>query len=360
MSRILCLIDSLGPGGAQRQLMGLGFFLKEQGYDVIVAAYHDNRFYDDQLLSKGAQYVYVRKAHKGILRQWHLMRFIAKVNPDVLISFLESPSIRACVAHIFNRKFKLIVSERNTSQHTGLTERVRFNLFRLADFVVPNAYAQSEYINTNFPFLSNKVYTIPNFVDLEHFVPPYNKTRRNVPEILIVATIWASKNTLGLLDAIAKLKEEGFRFHINWYGKVESKIDYFNQCVNKVRELGVGDCISFKEKTTQIRECYQDADYFCLPSFYEGTPNVICEAMACGLPVACSNVCDNSRYVAENENGFLFDPHNIESIAYALKRMLSLADDDYARYCLCSRKKAEQLLSRERFVKSYIELIEKI
>ena len=355
---ILCLIDTLGPGGAQRQLVGLAIFLKEQGYDVIVAAYFDNHFYVDQLLSAGVRYEYVRKAQKGLFRQWYLMRFIKRLHPNVVISYLESPSMRACVAHLFNRTFRLIVSERNTTQQTGRNEKIRFNLFLLADYVVPNSFAQSDYITKTFPFLANKVVTIPNFVDLQHFVPPTQRMRKLIPEIIVVATIWASKNTIGFIDAVAKLKASGKHFHISWYGKDVTHLDYFNQCQEKIMRLGVDDYFKLKEKTSSIRDKYLEADYFCLPSFYEGTPNVICEAMACGLPIVCSNVCDNSRYVKEDENGFLFNPKDPDSIAIALERMLSLSDVDYQIFCQNSRGRAEKLLSKEKFVEAYIKLIE--
>lgn len=358
MKRILCLIDSLGPGGAQRQLVGLATFLKERGYDVIVATYHDNRFYVDQLLTAGVPYVYLKKAERSLKRIWHIARYIRKVKPDVVISYLETPSICACVARFFYRKFKLIVSERNTTQHTGRNEKIRFNLFRLANYVVPNAFAQEDYIKVTFPFLTNKVVTIANYVDLQQFTPPAKRQRREIPEIIVAATIWASKNTIGFVDAVAQIKASGKRFHVSWYGKDATHLDYFNKCQQKIKQLDVEDCLELKEKTTAIREKYRNADYFCLPSYYEGTPNVICEAMACGLPVACSDVCDNSKYVVEGENGFLFNPQDASSIAAAIEKMLSLDESQYEVFCSNSRKRAEVMLSEDKFVQSYIKIIE--
>ena len=358
MKKVLCLIDSLGPGGAQRQLVGLASFLKENDYDVTVAYYHDNRFYEDQLISANISYVYFKKAHNSFFRILHIARYIRIFNPNVVISYLETPSICACIARLFNHRFKLIVSERNTTQHTGRNEKIRFNLFRIADYVVPNAYSQETYIRTTFPQLADKTVTIPNFVDLDHFVSPMERKRREFPEIMIAASIWPSKNTLGFIDAVSILKEKGYHFHISWYGKSESNIDYYNKCYAKVSQLGLEDCISLKEKTFKIKDCYLEADLFCLPSFYEGTPNVICEAMACGMPIICSDVCDNSRYVEDGVNGFLFDPHNAVSMANALERMLSMTDADYKAYCRNSRERAEKLLSKDKFVESYIKLIE--
>lgn len=358
MKHILCLIDSLGAGGAQRQLVGLAVFLKEKGYNVSVAFYHDYCFYSEYLSANDIPYVYLTKAKKSVSRIWHIACYIRKTRPEVVISYLETPSICACLAHIFNRRFKLIVSERNTTQHTGWNERIRFNLFKFANYVVPNSYSQEEYIHMRFPRLKDKIFTIPNFVDLTHFVPPSERHRREVPEIMVAASIWHPKNTLGFIDAVAALKAKGLIFHISWYGKNEAYMDYFNDCQNKIMQLNVAEFIDLREKMTRIKECYQDADYFCLPSFYEGTPNVICEAMASGLPVACSDVCDNSRYVKEGINGFLFDPHNTNSIAISLEQMLSLDDVNYQKFCNNSRKRAENLLSKDKFIQSYIKLIE--
>ena len=356
--KVLLLVDSIGPGGAQRQLVGLATFLKEHEYDVSVACYHDNRFYVEQLLKNDIPYIYLKKANGSSFRIWHVARFIRHEKPNVVISYLETPSICACVAKLFNHSFKLIVSERNTTQHTGRNETIRFNLFRTADYVVPNAYSQEAYIREVFPCLAKKTATIPNFVDLVYFTPVY-KQRKSTPEIMVAASIWASKNTLGFIDAVALLKERGCNCHISWYGKSESNIDYYNQCQGKITQLGIEDYITLKEKTAQIKERYQESDLFCLPSFYEGTPNVLCEAMACGLPVLCSDVCDNGQYVKEGVNGYLFNPKDPQEMANKIECALLLSDDDYTDFCKKSRTIAEDKLSKKVFVEKYLKLLEK-
>lgn len=356
--KVLLLIDSLGAGGAQRQLVGLAVMLKQRGYDVTVATYHDNRFYVDTILDEGVPYVYLKSAHSPCKRIWAVARYIRRIKPDWVISYLETPSIVASIAHIFNKKFKLLVSERNTSQSIGKNEKIRFRLFKTADYVVPNAYAQEKFIVDNFPALKAKTVTIANFVDTDFFYP-VNHQRRDIPEIVVAASIWSPKNTLGFLDAVKILKERELKFHISWYGKANGNIDYFEECVQKAERLGISDCISLLDKTKAIREKYQDADYFVLPSFYEGTPNVICEAMACGLPIACSNVCDNPIYVKPNINGVLFDPNSPDNMADAIEKLLSLEDETYKLYRNNSRRIAEEKLSKAKFVESYIKLLEK-
>lgn len=355
--KILLLIDSLGAGGAQRQLVGLAVMLKQHGYDVIVATYHDNRFYVDTILNAGVPYVYLKEGHNPYKRIWAVAKYIKRIKPNWVISYLETPSIIASLAHMFNHSFKLIVSERNTTQMIGMNERIRFFLFRSANYVVPNAFAQEAFIINKFQSLKNKTITIANFVDTDIFTPILH-TRRNIPEIVVAASIWPPKNTLGFINAVKILKSRGLKFHISWYGKTTSNVDYFEECMDKIHQLEVDDYISLLDKTKQIKEKYQDADFFILPSFYEGTPNVVCEAMACGLPIACSNVCDNSIYVTPGENGTLFNPNLADSMADAIEALLSVDDETYVRYRKRSRQIAEEKFSMKKFIESYIKLLE--
>lgn len=354
--KILLLIDSLGAGGAQRQLVGLAVMLKQRGHNVIVVTYHDNQFYADTILNAGVPYVYLKKAENPLRRIPTIGNYIRKTKPDWVISYLETPSIVASVVRHFNSRFRLIVSERNTSPRIGKNEKIRFLLFKLADYIVPNAYSQEEFIVKYFTKLKPKTVTIANFVDTDYFHPVEHK-RRAVPEIVVAASIWPPKNTLGLIESIKILKQKGLRFHISWYGKMESNIDYYNECVQKIKNLDVSECLSLLDKTKDIREKYQNADYFLLPSFYEGTPNVICEALACGLPVACSRVCDNQIYVQDGINGYLFAPKSVEDMAETIAKLIATDDATYAAFRRNSRKMAEEKLSKSKFIESYEKLL---
>lgn len=356
-NKVLCFIDSLGAGGAQRQIVGLASMLHQRGLDVKVCYYHDIPFYRDYLDDSGVPHELISSASSHIKRIPAVIKYFIHERPNWVIAYLEIPSLIATFTKILCGRFRIIVSERNTSQHTNYKERIRFNIFRWADYVVPNAYSQEKYIKQTFSFLSNKIVTIPNFVDLDYFIPPTKRQRQKIPEIMIAASIWPSKNTLGFIDAVSVLKVKGYRFHISWYGLNVKNKEYGDQCQEKIRRLELEDYIELKEKTNRINECYQNADYFCLPSFYEGTPNVICEAMACGLPVVCSNVCDNSKYVIEGENGFLFDPLDTNSIVMSIEKIHSLNDSEYAAFCNKSREIVEQELSKEKFIKSYLSLL---
>lgn len=357
MKKILLFTDSLGAGGAQRQLVGLAIMLKEKGYDVKVSTYYDIDFYKKQLDDAGVPNELIPGADNTKKRILAVRSYFKKEHADWVIAYQETPSLVACAAKVLGCNYKLMVSERNTTQVVGMNERVRFFLYRWTDAIVPNSYSQEKYLAEHHPWMKRKLRTITNFVDLEHFNFVERK-KRDVPEIAIAASIWESKNTLGFIDAVTDLAKKSFKFHVSWYGKTESDIEYFNKCQSKIEDYGVQEYIELKEKTKQIKTVYQTADFFCLPSFYEGTPNVICEAISTGLPVACSDVCDNSIYVHEGVNGFLFNPLDTASIANAFIKMLSVDITEYDKLSARSRAIAEEKLSQARFVNEYIEIIE--
>lgn len=283
--------------------------------------------------------------------------FLKKERPDWVVAYQETPSLLACMAKVNGCKFRLIVSERNTTQTVGMNERVRFFLYRWADAIVPNSYAQENYLISHYPWMQKKLKTITNFVDLDYF-SFIERKKRKVPEIVIAATIWSSKNTLGFIEAVKKLVDRNCRFHVSWYGKSNIDMDYYNESLQKIQEYGIQDYIELKDKTKQIKNVYHNADLFCLPSFYEGTPNVICEAISTGLPVACSDVCDNYIYVKPGCNGVLFDPNNPNDMANKISQLLYISSLEFEKYQKNSRQIALGKLSKDVFVDAYVKIIE--
>ena len=146
------------------------------------------------------------------------------------------------------------------------------------------------------------------------------------------------------------------RYEVDWYGKYDTSTSYCKECEELLRDYNISN-VHLLHKTNQILEKYKDADVFCLPSFYEGTPNVLCEAIACGLPIVCSRVCDNPIYVQEGKNGFLFDPANPQDVANKIEKILTINPEQYVSYSQYSRVIAEKKLSQNVFYAKYLQLL---
>ena len=356
MKKIICLIESLGSGGAERQLSGLAVLLKHQGYDVEVWTYYPNDFYLPVLQEANVTYRYIASAQSKKKRLSVLYKELRKANPDTVIAYLDTACMVACVIKAIGGKFKLIVSERNTTQKLSKRERVKFWLYRLADYIVPNSQTQTEFIMTHFPALASKVKCVTNFVDTERFVPIHDKNVRSPRRILTVARIMPQKNVLEYIKAVKKVVDKGYELRVDWFGNSGDE-NYYHQCMQAVINNGLEEVFVFYPAKSSIIEEYQDADWFCLPSYYEGFPNVVCEAMSCGLPILASNVCDNAQIVEDGENGFLFDPHNEKQIVDVVIKSLEIKDSEMKEMCILSRKLAIDKFSSSVFVKKYINII---
>lgn len=357
MKKILLFTDILGSGGAQRQLVTLACLLKTRGYNVHILDYWDNPFYDEFLASNNIPFTHkLTKGKKNIIKM--LTAHINKLQPDVVISYMENPSIVACVSKLIaKKKFKLIVSERNTTQEITSNTRIRFFLFRLADYIVPNSHSQGKFINEHYANLSKKTRVITNVIDAKKFVPTEVRPKNNMFKFVVVARVVEQKNVLRFIEAVSILKEKGYNFRVDWYGEPYPP-EYFANCLHIQAEKDVEDVLYFHEPTREVVKVYQSADAFVLPSIYEGFPNVLCEAMSCGLPVIASAVCDNPNILCDERCGYLVDPLKTESIADAMEKMLNLSLEERYEMGNASRTHIESYFSEEKFVNSYIELIE--
>lgn len=362
MKKVLCLIDSLRlGGGAERQMIGLATFLKSSGYDIDLVSYHNHDSYLELTQRSDVKVTILQAKENKLSKLMAVRRYLKSVGGcDCIIAYKDGPTIIGCLLKLLGERSRLIVSERNTTQVISKKDKLKFMLYRWADYIVPNAHAQEEFIKKNFPKLGGKVVTITNFTDTTHF-HPIEKEANDKISILTVARVASQKNIPNYLEAIKLLKQEGFadKVHFNWFGIVQpGEETYGTACFKKRFDLGVEDMIDFHPATKEIVKQYQACDIFCLPSMYEGFPNVVCEAMSCGKPIVCSRVCDNPRIVQENVNGLLFNPNDVNSIYSTLKQIIEMSQSQLKDWGKSSRDIAELKFSKEAFVQNYINLIE--
>ncbi len=148
---------------------------------------------------------------------------------------------------------------------------------------------------------------IPNGVDTDFFTPSLQKKKSKYFEFLFTGRLSEQKNLLFLLHQISVLKnntEKEIKLHIAGKGPLENKLKTYAE------KLEISDCITWYgwvDKHKILSLCHR-ADCFINPSFNEGMPNAVLEAMACGLPVIASSVAGNKDIIEDRQNGFLFNP----------------------------------------------------
>ncbi len=355
--KIICFTRSLALGGAERQITGLASMLSGAGHRVEVLTYRPDDFYAGFLDENGVGHTCIPKRN-GWQIVSDIVRHFKREKPDVVISFLSSANLKACRAHRRWPLFKLVVSERNVNLRYMPHDAFRFLAFREADVVVANSHTQEAFVRKHAPWLGGRLAAVVNFTDTDRFMP--GKGRGNArPVICTTARVDSRKNVLGLIDAAGILRERGLDFEVRWYGLVNGN-RYYRKCIRRINARSLSDRFFILPAVKDVETVYGRSDIFCLPSFYEGTPNSMCEALSSALPVACSRVSDNALYVRGGINGETFDPHRGEDIASALERLLRLTGEERAAYGARSREVALEMFSKQRFIGSYLDIVRQL
>lgn len=355
MKRILCIIESLGSGGAQRQIVGLSCLFKKRGYDVkqVYWIKRDDNFLADDLKKNNVQVELLENLRDKKKRFFALYNYIRNKKPQVVISYTDSSSMILCVMVMFGAKFRLVVSERSSTLNLTLKNRVKFFLYRFAHSVVPNSYNEARFIQSNFKSLNKKVVPITNFTDTDLFKPIAQLADNN--RCIVVARLTEAKNIVNFLHALRIVANKGYKFKVDWYGN-QTERAYSDMVLGERIKLNLEDYIDFLPPKSDINNIYPQYSFSCLPSSYEGFPNVVCEAMSCGLPVVCSDVSDNAQIIDAGINGILFNPNNVDEIADKFMEMLKKSYEQRIQMGAYSRKLAVERFSKERFINQYIEL----
>ena len=204
----------------------------------------------------------------------------------------------------------------------GLLASLRRLIFRRSVAVVANSPGLKEMSERADPF---PVQVIPNGVDTDFFRPVENRdeAEHRPFAFLFVGRFQMQKNLFYLFDHIASLRRSGvgpFVLHLVGAGP------QYDELRNHSKKLGIEDCLVWHGWVVDkgsLREIYRSADCFVNPSLYEGMPNVVLEAMACGLPVIASRVLGNDAVVRHGETGWLFDLSKPDAFRTALREMMA-------------------------------------
>ena len=362
--KILCVIDNLGPGGAQRQLVELGLGFKEKGNEVSFLTYYDTPFFNP-ILEKSDISINCIEEPNYFNRLFKIRRFLRLRNFDAILSFLEAPNFICEFAGLPFRKWKLVVGER--SADPKILKSLKLRIYRwfhvFADYVVANSNSNLQIVRSVNPFLSQaKCKVIYNSVDFKMWKPlsEFEYRKNGKLKLVIIASQIYIKNLNGLITALALMKDEELdKMEIEWYGCGLSEPypdSSFLKAKQKINKLKLEKVISFYPPAHGINQKVQIADAIGLFSFVEGLPNVVCEGMACAKPIICSKVSDVPKLLSLNRN-LLCDPYDPQSIKNAISYLLNLTNDQLSKIGLENQKVAKELFNKEIIISAYLKLL---
>ncbi|MCR8549096.1 glycosyltransferase family 4 protein [Salipiger sp. P9] len=176
-------------------------------------------------------------------------------------------------------------------------------------------YCRSQLMCFAAPAYWDKLHVIHCGIDPDRYSPAPHDGQH----LLFVGRLAGVKGVPILLDAVAALKERhpGLRLTLIGDGPERAALE--------ARAAGLGDTVTFLGYRSQaeVAEALARTDVFVLPSFAEGVPVVLMEAMAAGVPVVTTQIAGIPELVTPWESGVLVPPGDAEALTAALDQLLS-------------------------------------
>jgi glycosyltransferase involved in cell wall biosynthesis len=166
---------------------------------------------------------------------------------------------------------------------------------------------------------AGRIRVIHNGVDPGLFRPADTRVE-GPPRVASVGLIFPLKGQLDLIDAAALVRQTVPDVRVSLYGSA-SDDEYYGECVERVRQLGVGSTVTFEGPTTTPAAVYQQADVVALPSISEAFPYAVVEAMLCGAAIVATDVGGVSE--ALGDTGVLVRPGRPQEMAAAITQLLA-------------------------------------
>jgi glycosyltransferase involved in cell wall biosynthesis len=176
-------------------------------------------------------------------------------------------------------------------------------------------------------FRAEQIVRISNGIDTAKFYPaPELRPDPAGPErdIICVARMDYAKGVDVLVHAWGRMMRAPaeWRSHLRPRLRLVGDGVLMRQIQRLVEELGIQESVEFLGLRTDIVALLQSAWAFVLPSRWEGMPNALLEAMACGLPCVATRVSGSEDLIADGTNGLLVEPEQPAEMAQALRRII--------------------------------------
>lgn len=138
--------------------------------------------------------------------------------------------------------------------------------------------------------------------------------------LLSVGELSVRKNHQVVIRALALLNNKKIHYAIAGEGALKDNL------INLSKQLGVESQVHLLGRRNDVFALNKSADISILPSFHEGLPVAMMEAMACGLPILCSKIRGNVDLIEDGKGGYFFSPADANELSLLLNKMINECD----------------------------------
>lgn len=335
--KILFVTIQLDAGGSERVVLDLARNLDPAKFEVYIAAFSNGVLEDD--FRQVCKEIYFIDKRKGFdfFAMLRLSKIIAENKIDIVNAHHYMPLFYSFLGvRLLNRK-RLVYTEHSVPEVERIIDSFHRNIFYWMLFRINAVVGVSKAITEKFyeayPRHTEKFHKILNGVDIENFgcmnkrevVRGRFGLKENSFVVGTVANFRKNKNHICLLRAAAHLKDECPELCLLFVGTgfpgdpESSELDI----IEMITSLDLEGRVVLAGYQDDIPAMLSAFDAFCLPSFSEGLPVSILEAMSARVPVVASNVAGISEVVENDETGLLFHSDDDEALSRKLCEVMN-------------------------------------
>lgn len=370
MAKILLVIDCLGSGGAQRQLISIAKQMVKRGHQVDLFSYFPElNHFEQDVKSAGITIHYSSKKHRFSPKPvFSLASLMAKHQYSGVLAFLRNPAVYMAWGYLLARlkgapKATLVFSERLNyfdKEKQSLIFKLVQQHHRLCDFIVTNNHFQHSEMVQYFPWMQSKLKTIYNGLGVAQ-AKVVKRENNASPRLLTVARVVDYKNYENLAQALVYYKKTwGLPPKVDWVGKIFQQghhLSVFERVQQLLIEHDLQQHLIFHGESQAVEQFYQRADALIHPSKIEGFSNVVIEACEYQLPLLLGNIGDQPSVMHQFQPGVLFDVNDPVDIANAIRTFVEASDEQKTQWQLGAKQAREQLFDIHHATESYLELL---
>ena len=332
--RVFHIVNSLDMGGSEHQMAEVALRQKAVGHPVVVGCLSLNGPLFGVLRQAGIAVVEFNPKgglfRPGGIYQILRLAWFLRWNPFDVVQTHDLYSTLLGVPAAWLARVPVILSSRRDLAHWWwYTPRRRSLLRRIQNhstFVIANSQAVRDFLIQEDGFDPSLIRVVRNGVDFEKFANVLGSREKlfpNLPREAKLIAVVANMNveTKGHSDLIRAAAEvcrdyPKTKFLLIGDGAERPRIE------GLTAELGLRDSVLFLGRRNDVALVLACCDLSVLPSWAEGLPNSVLEAMAAGLPVVATRVGGTPEIIENEVSGLLVPPRNAHALAQAILRLL--------------------------------------
>ena len=336
--KIIFIAGGLGRGGAEKQLYYISKILNEENHSVIVINTSNKNDLLEKFNSSGIKVINISNTKTFIIKFIKLFLLINKFKPNViqsshfytniyvalfskLLGIKSISAVRANYTNEMNKKYKFL---RKSS------------LFISTKIVCNSLHAYNQIILDGFS--KNKVHFLKNAIDSTIF-PFDNSKNFGLKKFLLLGSLQKRKRADKFIEICNNLIKSDIELNARIVGSGPEKISLLKMSKRLKLE---SPFLEYFEQTPEVIKQFKWANILLLTSENEGTPNVIMEAMLCGVLVFSVDVGDVKEIISDGFNGFIFSSNDPLKMSSEILTKLNYGDKHLKKIVLNARKSIEE------------------